>query len=655
MDDKSVLIPQIKPEIPEAQNKESKVVSGTSKSKIDPLVWWGVGIFFGLLLLALIIPGIFVYKDLKDTYSSAKSLETALSSQNFETLKSELGRVKENLLKLSNSYRFLIWLKAVPFLGSYWEDGNHAIKGGIYGIEAGEVILTTIEPYSDLLGFTTDPAKQAKSGEETAQDRIEFVVSTIESIIPKLDEVSQKVSLANGEYEKINPERYPETFAGKKVRGNLRVGLEVINQATAMITGAKPLLEQAPYLLGIEGERTYLVLFQNDKELRPTGGFITAYSIMKVKDGKFSPVSSNDIYNLDTRYRPVIPAPDFIIKYIRGPYILSKNIRLRDMNFDPDFASSMELFTKEAQKVGIRNIDGVIAVDTHVLAKILDVLGEIGVPGFGNFSTKIIPKCNCPQVIYELESFADIEGPIVWDPNTGKIVYKPPHSDNRKAIVGPLMNSIMTNALGQPKEKIPLLFEALFESLVEKHILFYMLEEKAQAAVESFNIAGRVREFNGDYLHINDSNLGGRKSNLYVTQEVEQEISVAKDGTVEKSVIITYNNPEKYDGWLNSVLPNWVRIYVPKGSELIDFEGVENKKDPYEENGKIVFAGFFELRPQGIVKVKINYKLPFKVKGMYKLLVQKQPGTNNPLYVIRLGKIEDERFLMSDKEFNFDI
>ena len=429
-----------------------------------------------------------------------------------------------------------------------------------------------------------------------------------------------------------------------------------MDEAATLVSAAKPLLEVSPYLLGIDEERRYLVLFQNDKELRPTGGFITAYSVMKVDKAKFEPVSSNDIYNLDDNYRPSLTVPDPIAAYIKGPYTLSKGWRLRDMNWSPDFAESMALFSQEAAKAGIKGVDGVIAVDTHLLVNLLDAIGEIGVPGFGNFSTKIVPECDCPQVIYELESFADTEGPVVWDPaGTGKIIYAPPNYDNRKKIIGPLMNSILANAMGQPKEKLPNLFEAAFKSVIEKHVLFYLFDETAQSAVEDFNIAGRIKDYSGDFLHINDSNLGGRKSNLYVTQEVEQEITAGKDGTIEKTVTITYKNPMKHDGWLNSVLPNWVRIYVPKGSELIEFTGVEAKEEPYEQFGKTVFAGFFQLRPEGIAKVTVKYKLPFKEKEALALFIQKQPGTDSPLYRIRVGKREEEEFLKSDKEFRLRI
>jgi hypothetical protein len=396
-------------------------------------------------------------------------------------------------------------------------------------------------------------------------------------------------------------------------------------------------------------------MFQNDKELRPTGGFMTGYAIMKVDKAKFEPTGSDDIYNLDAKYKPSILAPEPIIKYIKGPYVLNKNLRLRDMNWSPDFNVSMDTFSKAVSEVGVKGVDGIIAVDTQLLENLLNVIGPIGVTGFGNFSTEKIAECNCSQVIHELESFADIEGPIIWDPVTGKIIQRPPNSDNRKRIIGPLMNSILANAMGQPKEKLAPLFEAGFKSLMEKHVMLYVFDEEKQKAINDFGIGGVVKDYEGDYLHVNDANLGGRKSNLYATEEVEQNIEVAKDGTVTKTLTITYKNPQKHDGWLNSVLPTWVRVYVPKGSQLITSEGLEAKAEPYEDLGKTVFAGFFQLRPEGLSKITFQYKLPFKVSKEYKMLIQKQPGTDGFPYTINLGKHTDEFLLKTDKEIKIDL
>ncbi|MBI2066036.1 DUF4012 domain-containing protein [Candidatus Woesebacteria bacterium] len=643
-------IPQIKPE---TKIESPPPLTGKPRFKILA----GIGIGLVLLLGALAIPAYAIYAKGVKVKSAAEKLAEAGKGQNIDTIKTELGSTKSSLAELSRSFRLIAWAKFIPFFGLYLSDADHAIKAGGYGLEAAEITLVTIEPYADILGFSGGKVQGEQSdGAKTAEERIDFLVKAIPDLVPKAEEISQKVALLDHELSFVSPERYPVKFRGQEVREKLGSALASVDEIAGVVAGAKPLLEASPYLLGLEEERQYLVIFQNDKELRPTGGFITAYSVMKVDKAKFEPVSSNDIYNLDDNYRPSLTVPDPIAKYIKGPYILSKGWRLRDMNWSPDFEESMGLFSQEAAKAGIKGVDGVIAVDTHLLVNLLDAIGEIGVPGFGNFSTKIVPECDCPQVIYELESFADTEGPIVWDPaGTGKIIYAPPNYDNRKKIIGPLMNSILANAMGQPKERLPKLFEAALRSLFEKHVLFYLFDEKAQSAVEDFNVAGKIEDYSGDYLHINDSNLGGRKSNLYVTQEVEQEITAAKDGTIEKALTITYKNPVKHDGWLNSVLPNWVRIYVPKGSELIEFTGVEEKEEPYEQFGKTVFAGFFQLRPEGLVKVTVKYRLPFKEKEVLALFIQKQPGTDSPLYRIRVGKRELEEFLKSDKEFRLRI
>jgi len=648
----SILVPkQIKPQtITPAQPKP------TDKRKMFKILGV-VGIVLAVFLVAIVVPSFVIYGKANKFKNNVLKLVDASKGQDIDVMRSELGSTKTSLQELQKSFKLVSWAKLVPFFGAYLKDADHGMKAGSLGLEAAEITLITVEPYADILGFKGGQVQGIDSdGAKTTQERIDFLVKAIPDLVPKADEISQKVSLAQKELSQIDPNRYPVKFRGKEVREKMKKGLDTVDEMAGLVSTAKPLLEAAPYLLGIDEERQYLVLFQNDKELRPTGGFLTAYSIMKVDKAKFEPVISSDIYNLDAKYKPVITVPDPIAKYIKGPYTLSKGWRLRDMNWSPDFSESMSLVSTEAEKVGIKGVDGIIAVDTQLLVNLLDVIGEIGVSGFGNFSTKIVPECNCPQVIFELESFADTEGPIVWSENEpGKIVFAPPNYDNRKKIIGPLMNSILANAMGQPKDKLPKLFEAGFKSLLEKHVLFYLFDEKSQAAVEAFGIAGRIKDYEGDYLHINDANLGGRKSNLYVTQEVEQEIAVARDGSVEKTLTITYKNPEKHDGWLNSVLPNWVRVYVPKGSELLAAEGFEEKADPYEEFGKTVFAGFFQLRPEGVSKITLKYKLPFSVKGDYKLFIQKQPGTDSPLYILRLGKKEEEFFLKRDDEIRLRI
>ncbi|WKZ25948.1 MAG: DUF4012 domain-containing protein [bacterium] len=652
----AILIPKIEPdkkvEVVVPQEHPGKKIRIRKKTAIILSI-----VLF--IILIFTIPSILFFSKAQKTYKELSPIIASAEFSDLDKVKSDFSTAKNSIFELRQSYVLVSWMKYLPFAGSYVSDLGAVLNASVKGFEAGEIAFVTLDPLLLELGYKKDGVD---SSEKSAQERIDFVVNSIPEIVPKADEISLKLIEAEVELSKIDPNRYPEEIRGIKLRNQIKTFLDIFKSISKYVSESKPLLESAPYLLGVDNEdgtpneRNYLVLFQNDKELRPTGGFLTAYSVMKVSNAKFEPVTSDDIYNLDAKYKPAYPAPDAIVDLIKGPYILSKNVRLRDMNYNPDFKLSMDFFSEEASKVGMDGIDGIIAVDTFLLVNILDALGEIGVPGFGNYSSKNDPRCNCPQVVYELESFADIEGPIIWDPLTGKIILRPPNSDNRKKIIGPLMNSILANAMAQPKDKIPDLLNAVFNSVIEKHVLFYMFDKDAQNAVEGFGIAGRIEDYpNGDYLHISDSNLGGRKSNLYVRHEVEQDIEINKDGMVEKTVVLTYKNPEKHDGWLNSVLPNWVRIYVPQGSKLISVEGLLKEYETVDELGKTVFSGHFSLRPEGVSKVVFKYTLPFKVTGDYNLLIQKQPGTDAPLYVIRSGKYEEEFLLKTDKELKIGL
>lgn len=605
-------------------------------------------VFMSLMGILVGIPAYAVYKEGQNLEASARSLKDSFNSQDINVIESEFNNFKTSFNNFEQKYNRLLWLKIMPIAGNYVADGQHAINAGKYGLETGDIVIETIKPYADIIGLAST------DGEDTANDRIEFLVQTLETILPKLDEVTTKVALIQAEIDQIDPNRYPEHFKGQEVRAKMSEGKMLLNQGATLLTESKPLLESAPYLLGVDDTREYLLIFQNDKELRPTGGFITAYALIDVTNGKVDPVDSDDIYDLDGRYTPSVKAPDPIIDYLMGPYKLSPNYRLRDMNWSPDFDQAMDLFAEEIKQAGIDDIDGIIAVDTHVVVNLLDVLGEVGVSGFGNYSNKIDERCDCPQVIYELEAFADVEGPVVWNQDgSGEIIYAPENYGQRKEIIGPLMNSILSNALGQPKEKLPDLFGAAFKSITEKHVLLYLFDEKAQSGAIGANFAGKLRDYEGDYLHVNDANLGGRKSNLYVTHEVEQLVEKQSDGSAIKTVTITYNNPQDHDGWLNSVLPNWTRVYVPQGSELLESDGFDEETLTYDELEKTVFAGGFQLRPNGIKKITLKYKLPNNFDNNYNILIQKQPGKDVVTHSLTVGKSVEDFYLKTDQEISF--
>lgn len=608
--------------------------------------------FLGILTI-LLLPSALAIKSSGTRFkTSLDELQAAAATKDLRQISEKIKTSKEASDKFSQDVSRISWLRIIPWVGNYASDARSGSLAAKSSLEAAEIVVTTIEPYADILGFSG--GQHASDSAQTAQDRITFIVETIDKIAPQLDPIGEKLSQASTEMNKINPARYPVDFQGTPVRELLTSGQQLLSQAATLTHDAKPLLEAAPYMLGLDSKRTYLSIFQNDAELRPTGGFMTAYAILEIDKGKVKPLLSDDIYKLDDKYRPTITAPDVLIKYISYPYQTDPRWRLRDMNLSPDFKSSMETFLPEYAKTNSPKIDGVIAVDTQLLVYLLQVTGRIGVPGYGNFSAETDPRCNCPNVVYELESYADVAGPIVWDPVSGKIVFRPPHSDNRKGIIGPLMNSILANSVAQPKEKIDDLFQVFFKAVQEKHLLMYFPESGVQEAVESFNMAGRVREYDGDYLYVVGSNFAGAKSNMYVTSDIEDIVKVNGDGTVEHELTVNFSNPQKHDGWLNGVYRNWFRVYVPQGSELIDSTGSEVQIDKYEEFGKTVYSGFITVRPEGgLSRLTLRYKTPSVApNGKYQLLIQKQPGTRNDHHILTINGTDHEFELNGDREIS---
>lgn len=627
-------------------------------------------VIFGLFFLVLLTVGIiggFVLLGFKDLIAEESSLQNnlaefkiAVKEQNLEKVKTAIGKSRETLSRVETKIGKVDWAKSLPIVKDYVSDMEHGTKAGVAGLDAAELVTESILPYADILGLAG--AKVATGSGKTAMDRITFIITTLDKIKPQFDQINEKLMVVKNELDKIDPERYPEKFRGVRVRDLVNAGILAADQAAVLMKDARPLLEVLPKLLGMDSEKHYLVIFQNDGELRPTGGFITAYGILKVVQGKITPLLSQDIYSLDDQLKKTEPAPEPLVKYLKHPYGeeaksgIKPQWRVRDMNLSPDFAVSMAKFYEYYKKLpGDRRLDGIIAVNTKVLVNLFKVIGSIGVPEWGNFSAEIDKRCDCPQVVYRLEELAD----------------KPISGTNlsRKAVIAPLMHSVLANAFQSPKSKMPLLFEAGMRSITEKHLLIYLFDQEAQKAVEAFNLAGRIKDYDQDYFHLNDSNFGGAKSNLFIKQKIEQKFEIGQDGSVTKTVIITYTNPapgsncnlEKGGLCLNGLYRDWVRLYVPKGSTLISASGLEGETKTYEELGKTVFEGFygnkFPLNPKSFTKVTFKYQLPFKVKEgeEYKLLIQKQSGIEAYEYLLDFNGQKQEFELRADQELKFKI
>lgn len=608
---------------------------------------------------AMLLPVNDVMAQAKVVAAKGKEAASALKSQDLDKTKAGLSDTRKELEKLRTVYSKLNPVKVVPFIGVYVADGEHAINAAFAGIDAGDLAILALEPNADLLGLKG----KSKFVSGTADDRIQTAVKTMTELIPKINGIAGKIDLLRKELDQVDPDRYPEQFRGTEIRSKLISFKSTIDEAANLFVNAQPLLTSLPSMLGEPKEKRYLILFQNDKELRSTGGFITAYAQFRFVRGKAILEKADDIYPLDASMKKKFPAPDEILTYHKGVY----NLNLRDSNLSPDFKLSMQKFEElYAQTSGEKSIDGIFAVDTHVLVEALKILGPLYVYG-KEFSGVTDKRCDCPKAVYELEDYSS--RPVNYV------------RTDRKDIIGVLLHSILQQALGvSPSKYWGKLFQMVIAEINQKHVLMYLHDEKAQKGVESFNLGGRIMtketsaavlkyaEGSGwDYLHINNSNMSGAKANMFVSEKIIKDTTVNADGTIKTKVTVDYKNP--YPGsdcglesgglCLNAPLRNWVRVYAPAGSKLIENKGTQSPKDgkieamkTYDSLGKTVFEGFLIVNPLGTAKLELTYTSPVSSKdGKYHLLIQKQSGTDGTEYLLKLNGKDRKKFtLLSDSE-----
>ncbi|OGH10539.1 MAG: hypothetical protein A2857_00430 [Candidatus Levybacteria bacterium RIFCSPHIGHO2_01_FULL_36_15] len=604
--------------------------------KIYPILA-GVLAVFLVFIIFVAIRAKTVYSDAQTTAKQAKAAFSALKQQNVVLAKEELVKTQADISILKKDLNSLSFLKFIPLANFYYNDAQHLVNASSYGVSAGISVVDSLIPYADVLGLKGTKSFVGGSAEE----RIQTAIKSLGKIVPGIDNIEADLTRAQMEIDQVDPNHYPNISKLKEVKAQLAQLKILTDQGVVAIRDAKPLIKVLPAVLGEPDSKKYLVLFQNDKELRPTGGFLTFYALFRLEHGMVRADTASDIYNLDDTISSHPPAPEIIRNYLPKENVLF----IRNANLSPDYIESMKTFTSLYEKSSQKTkIDGIIALDTDVLVHVLDILGDVNAGGV-TFNSKTDPRCNCPQVVYMLESFADLR--------VGHIV------ENRKSIIGELLYAIMGKSLSSsPKEYWGRLFQSAMTDAQQKHILIYLFNNDAQSGIEALNLAGRIKNFEGDYLHINDSNFGGAKSNMYVNQSVKVEYNVDSDKKITKTLTIDYKNPyqasdcnlERGGLCLNGILRNYIRVYVPKGSVLLDSKGSEVKVGQKEDLDKTVFDGFLEVRPEGKSQIMFKYQLPFKLQrdSSLPVLVQKQPGTDNVSYDVYVNGNKTETFVLSE-------
>jgi len=641
---------QIMPEAPTVP-AEMPQMPKTTKRKFLPKLWQKI-VFILLLILVLVaavaaVVGIYTYSVVHQLQTEATDLKTTghgvydqFKAQNLPAVDDGIKVVTGKLAIMRKTYTKLAFYNALPITHNYYQDGIHAFNAADAALSAAKKSLDTVTPYADVLGFKG----QGTFTGGTTEDRLKIILETLQKVSPQLDTIAGDLEKVKTELAQIDPKRYPETFHGQPVRSYITQAQDVSGGAVTALTQFRPAIEQLPAIAGADGKkRKYFILFQNNNELRPTGGFMTAYSIINVENGKVSPESSDDIYQLDQKFSKKIPIPAELGKYLTT----EKYFNLRDMNISPDFKTSMQQFMDNYKftKGADTNLNGVVAVDTQVLTDLLKILGPVTLDTYGTFTADNSPKCDCPQIIYALSE--------ITDRPTNHV------RTDRKGILGPMMRQILTKAYTAPKTLWPQLFETAWKDIQARHVQMYFFDDSAQNAAEVVGAAGRLQPDpkSQDFLAVVDANLGGDKSNLFTSSDIQQQVSTPSNGTIDEKLTITYRNSRKGDNCnleagqlcLNSTLFDWNRIYLPKGAKLVNSQGyTDGVLKQYDEGDFTVLDGNFRLEPMSQAKVQVEYTVPYTDSTTYHVKYWKQGGTKDIPILVDVNGGQDKLTLDKD-------
>lgn len=532
--------------------------------------------------------------------------------RSFSDASDSLGTIGTELAKAT---RF------VPGL-SMFSSGQGLIEGAKHLSSAGVSM-------SRMLGLLPIPSSGREKHQETSLLQLLAEAETLSA--SALDDLT----LAEKSLSRVDPDDVPE-----EKREMFRLLQDKLPLARGLLAGFDRYAPLIRELLGENGPRVYLLLFQNNHELRPTGGFIGSYGILEVDHGRVRKFHIDGIFNPDGQLKEDIVPPGPIRK-------ISAGWSLHDSNWWPDFPTSAEKAMLFYEKTGGPTVDGIMTMTPEVIERLLAVTGPISLPEYG----VTIDKENFMETVQE-------EVEVKYDKE----------ENHPKKIIADLA-PLLLDRLFQEKNPSQILAaaEALSRGLDERHILLYSRNKDAERLIDGVGWSGRLLSAPKDYLSVVHANLNGYKTDGVIDEEIEHRANVQADGSVIDTVRITRNHRgggTPYEWW-NKVNSDYLRVYVPEGSELLSAKGqtYEFPPDPLDydtlgfsrdpdveleergtiihqsgtrisrESGKTVFGNWVYVSPGESVTVEYVYRLPFSVSpgktdpDSYSALFQKQSGS----------------------------
>lgn len=347
---------------------------------------------------------------------------------------------------------------------------------------------------------------------------------------------------------------------------------KIINSKNSQLLSILPTL---PSVLGYGQEKNYLILFQNNGELRPTGGFIGSVGELSFKNGSVKSFSIKDVYDLDGQLKTYIEPPFIVRRY------LQPHLYLRDSNFNLNFQTSASMSALLYKLEGGKQVDGVVAIDFEVLRKIIQAVGPIELPAYN-------------KTLDDTNAFDFLQTTI----NSNFF----PGSIEKRKVLTAIFDAITLKLENDHAAQIKV--AALFsDMMVQKHILFAFNLKSIQNIFSANGFGGdltdlRKRDDNTIYdtFGINEANIGVNKANININRSAEYDVSFKKEEVDSTATINIYNTGQK-----SITYKAYLRVIAPKNAKLqtITIDGIQQKIIAAVTDPKIYESKNFKI-PDGL-------------------------------------------------------
>ncbi|MBC7257167.1 MAG: DUF4012 domain-containing protein, partial [Chloroflexi bacterium] len=282
--------------------------------------------------------------------------------------------------------------------------------------------------------------------------------------------------------------------------------------------------------------------------------------------------------------------------------MLAPVLVFRDANWSPDFPTSAQVLASLYQSGTGEDVSAIVAIDTSFVRMILGALGPIPVPGYD----VTITQENAIEVAIGF-----------WEAPIGAPSIRERGADfqswlaHRKDFGGAVLEAILARARALDISDGTRLASAIGSAIARKHILFWAADPKAQYILEQFGMAGTLASSEGDYLLVLDTNVGWNKVDRHIARAIAYDITLGVPS--EGRVCLTYRNQadvhlercehraeygDSYEALTLRCYWNYVRVFVPLGSELLGAEGIEGDVHIGEEAGKETFGVLLVVPPK---------------------------------------------------------